>query len=173
MANTYTLISGTTLVSSASSISFTSIPGTYTDLLLKFSTRADLTDSNDAFDTIIKFNTSASNLTFKSLRGDGSGVNYNSLTDRMLRTTDPSNYTASTFSNVEIYIPNYASSNTKTFNVDGVVENNATSAPQIIISGAWSNSAAITGISIQPNTSGPAVNFVTGSSAYLYGIKNS
>lgn len=172
MPNTHTLIAGTTLTSTTSNITFSSIPGTYTDLLLKFSTRADANGSNDSFDTIIKFNNSASNLTFKSLRADGSGVNFNSLTDRMLRTTNPSDYTASTFSNVEVYILNYASSNTKSFNVDGVLENVATGTGMIIISGTWSNSAAITQIAINPNGN-TAANFVAGSSAYLYGIKNS
>lgn len=170
MADTYFLIASTTLVSTTSSITFSSIPNTYTDLLLRFSTRANQNDSADAFDTIIKFNNSASNLTFKSLRGDGSGVNYNSLTDRMLRTTDPSNYTASTFSTVDVYIADYLSSNTKQFMVDGIVENNATSAAAILISGSWANSAAITQIAINPNTSGAAASFVAGSSAYLYGI---
>lgn len=171
MPNTYTLIAGTTLTTTTSNITFSSIPGTYTDLLLKFSTRANSSSSNDSFDTIIKFNNSSANLVFKSMRGDGYGVNFNSLTDRMLRTTDPSDYTASAFSNVEIYIPNYASSNTKTFNVDGVIENNAQAYGGLFIAGTWSNSAAITQIAINPNGSG--ASFVTDSSAYLYGIKNS
>jgi len=168
--NTYTLISGTTLGSTTASITFTSIPSTYTDLLLRFSTRADASSSNDSFDTIIKFNNSATNLTFKSLRADGSGVNYNSLTDRMLRTTNSTDYTG--FSNVDIYIPNYASSNTKTFNVDSVMGSTAAGTGIIIISGTWSSSSAITQIAINPNGNTGA-NFVTGSSAYLYGIKNS
>lgn len=168
--NTYTLISGTTLGSTTANITFTSIPATYTDLLLRFSTRADASSSNDSMDTIIKFNNSAANLTFKSLRADGSGVNYNGLTDRMLRTTNATDYTG--FSNVDIYIPNYASSNTKTFNVDSVMGSTGAGSGLIIISGAWSNSAAITQIAINPNGN-TAANFVAGSSAYLYGIKNS
>lgn len=172
MAETFTLIASTVLTSTTSSITFSSIPATYTDLLLKFSTRANQNDSADAFDTILKFNNSAANLTFKSLRGDGTGVNFNSLTDRMLRTTNPSNYTASVFSNVDIYIADYLSSNTKQFMIDGVLENNAPGSAQIFMSGTWANSSAINQIAINPNTSGAAASFVAGSSAYLYGITN-
>jgi hypothetical protein len=169
MANTFELIASSTVGSGgASSIDFSSIPSTYTDLQLNFSTRSNATDSSDSFDTIIKFNNSAANLVFKSLRGDGSGVNYNSLTDRMLRTTVPSNYTASTFSNVKIYIPNYAGSSNKCFDSDAVLENNATGSAQIFFGAMWSQTTAINQLTLVPN----AGSFVQYSTAYLYGVKN-
>jgi hypothetical protein len=170
MANTYEIISSVTVGAGGSaSIDFTSIPNTYKDLVLSFSTRSSATDSADAFDTIVKFNNSAANLTFISLRGDGSGVNYNSLTDRMLRTTNPSNYTASTFSNVSMYIMNYAAITHKCYNIEGVVENNATSGAQVFMSGAWAQTAAVNQLTLVPNGG----SFVQYSTAYLYGIKNS
>jgi hypothetical protein len=51
--------------------------------------------------------------------------------------------TANTFGNTEFYIPNYTSSNYKSFSVDGVTENNATAA-FALYAGLWSNTAAIT-----------------------------
>jgi hypothetical protein len=41
MANTYTLIESQVLGSSAASVTFSAIPATYTDLVLKFSSRND------------------------------------------------------------------------------------------------------------------------------------
>jgi hypothetical protein len=173
MANTFTLISTASLSSTASNISFTSIPSTYTDLVLQFATRVQNTSSNDGWDTIIKFNGVATNLSFSSLRGDGTGVNWNAgITDRMLRTSVPSDWTASTFSNSRIYIPNYQSSFNKSFNVESVTENNATAAAAIIISGLWSNTAAITQIDLTASGAG-SPGFVSGTIASLYGISKS
>lgn len=174
MPNTYTLISTTKLSSNATTISFTSIPQTYDDLILQFATRSNQTDGNDAFDSTLRFNGSAANLNHISLRGDGSGVNYNgNITDRMLRVTVPSNYTASTFSNVKIHIPRYKlTSINKIFYAESVVENNATGAAAILISGIWSQTAAITQLDIVSSGAG-SPNFVSGSIASLYGIKNS
>ena len=170
MPNTMTLIASYEATGSVGSINFSSIPSTYTDLVLNFSTRSNATDSADAFDTIIKFNNATTNLNFLSVRGDGSGVNANALTDRMLRTTDPSNYTASTFSNVSIYLPNYSNSSyNKSFSVDSVIENNATGSAQILIAGLWSQTTAINQLTLVPN----AGSFVQYSTAYLYGIVSS
>ena len=48
MADTYTLISSVTVgAGGASSIDFTSIPATYTDLLVKFSLRTDFNGWRD------------------------------------------------------------------------------------------------------------------------------
>ena len=63
MANTYTLISSVTVGSGgASSIEFTSIPSTYTDLLLNFSGRSNTNQASGGFACKIEFNGSSSNL---------------------------------------------------------------------------------------------------------------
>ena len=49
MATTYTLITSQTLASSAASVTFSSIPSTYTDLVLRVSARTDNAAVSDGF----------------------------------------------------------------------------------------------------------------------------
>jgi hypothetical protein len=168
MANTFELISSYTATGSVANISFTSIPATYTDLVLKMSLRSSVTDSSDPYDLVFTLN-ATSTITSKVLRGNGSVVSSNSITDRILRAGPvPSNWTANTFSNGEIYIPNYAGSNYKSWSSDAVTENNATSADMSLVAGLTSITAPITSITI----AGLAGNLVQYSTAYLYGVSN-
>ena len=168
MANTFELISSYTATGSVANISFTSIPATFTDLVLKMSLRSSVTDSSDPYDLVFTLN-ATSTITSKVLRGNGSVVSSNSITDRILRAGPvPSNWTANTFSNGEIYIPNYAGSNYKSWSSDAVTENNATSADMSLVAGLTSITAPITSITI----AGLAGNLVQYSTAYLYGVSN-
>ena len=168
MANTMALIQSVTVPSGGSaSIDFTSIPSTYTDLVLEFSART--AQSEVATWLKIAFNGSASSFSSRYLVGNGAAASSSTLAqyggDAVSATS-----TASTFSNVQIYIPNYAGSTNKSYSVDSVTENNATSAYALMIAGLWSNTAAINQITLTPNT---GANFVQYSTAYLYGISNS
>ena len=166
MANTYTLIASSTVGSGgAASIDFSSIPSTYTDIVLKASLRTTCTDPDDYLN--IKPNNSTANLTFRYLRGTGSAV-ASATTERPA--VDGSGATASTFGNLEIYIPNYAGSTYKSFSIDTVTENNATAALTTLNAHLWSDTSAINRIVL---ASGQSFNFVQYSTAYLYGIKNS
>jgi len=163
MALTYTAIATVTVGSGgAANIEFTSIPGTYTDLLLKASTRGVSTDDL----IVISFNGSSANQTQRYLTGNGSSASSNNTTN-LWGVNNQSGTTASTFSNNEIYIPNYAGSTNKSLSLDGVTENNATSAYTWLMGGLWSQTAAITSITI---TTGGG-NFAQYSTATLYGIK--
>jgi hypothetical protein len=163
MATTYEIISKTILGSSAASITFSSIPSTYTDLLIDVSSRNTAVDTENTF----SFNGSGANFSIRRLYGNGTTTGSDTLYGYSLTTT--SGFTANTFSNNSIYIPNYLSSNFKSISIDGVAENNATASAQVLSAALWSNTAAITSITLQP-TSG---SYATGSSFYLYGIKNS
>jgi hypothetical protein len=163
MANTYKLIEAKTLSSSQSSVEFTSIPQTYTDLLVKASLRGDST-----YDLCwIRFNSVSTNLSGKSLQGNGSSVN--SFAEAPYGRSQTSSSTANTFSSIEAYITNYASSDYKSISVDSVGENNAAEAYLTVGAGLWSNTSAITSIQFVPSGG----NFVSGSTFYLYGVKNS
>ncbi len=142
------------------------IPQTYTDLKIVVSGRADTTTTG----IDILFNGSSTSYSNKRLYGTGSSVASDSAATTYISNImiDDSSYTASTFGNGEIYIPNYTSSNYKSVSVDGVSENNATTALMMLTAGLWSNTAAITTILLRPN----AGNFVQGSTFYLYGISN-
>ena len=168
MANTYTLIASSTVGSGrAATIDFTSIPGTYTDLLLSVSLRS--TEALVETNATISFNSSSANKSARTLYGNGSTASSFTYASEIYLWLSGANSTASTFGNSQYYIPNYVSSNNKSISIDSTSENNATLVAQSLSAGLWSNSAAITSITI---TCGGG-NFVQYSTAYLYGIKNS
>lgn len=166
MALTYVALASVTVGSGgAANIEFTSIPGTYTDLVLKVSIRGNI--SNLDYNRI-SFNGSTSTFTYRSIEGSGTAAaSYNGSVGAFGVQT-PSTFTASTFSNIEIYIPNYAGSNNKSYSADATTENNATESYADLIAGLWSTTSAITSISLASVTS---TNFAQYSTATLYGIK--
>lgn len=167
----------------SSSIDFTNIPQTYTDLKIVLSTR-DSRSSNGPGYLKLSINGSTSNFSYKSLFGYSTGPGDPNPSGTPAAGSDSGsgasgNYasyaggtnaqTANTFGNNEIYIPNYTSSNYKSISVDGVNETNGTYPFQVhLVSSLWSNTAAITSLSITPGSS-PFVQYTT---AYLYGITN-
>jgi len=147
-----------------STVTFSGIPQTgYTDLVVKMSTRSSLAGLAD--DVEIIFNGSSANFTGKYLQGNGATATSGSY-GRYVGTGPAATSTANSFGNFEIYIPNYASANYKSFSVDSVEEENASSAYAEIIAGLWSNTAAITQITLDL-VSG---NFAQYSTFYLYGV---
>jgi len=173
MANTYKLIASSTVGSGgAANIEFTSIPATYTDLCVKMSARA--VSGGDTFASLLlTFNSSATGYTNKRITASGStpasssdGTTYIYLKYGI----NGSASTASTFGNLDIYIPNYAGSNYKSVSSDYVTENNATEAWRGLNAGLWSNTAAITSIKLEADYGG-IQNWAQYTTAYLYGIK--
>ena len=170
MANTYQLIEAKTLGSSAASIEFTSIPQTYTDLILVYSARTNSGANTD--EANLTFNSNTSNYSWKMLIGNGSSPGHaqDSAVSSIPGIQIPGGTsTSSTFSNGQLYIPNYTSSNYKSVSSEAIAEDNQTTAYIKVVAGLWSNSAAITSVKL----SGATGSFVQYSSAYLYGIKNS
>jgi hypothetical protein len=171
MATTYKLLDKNILSSNQTSITFTglgSYSSNYTDLLVKLSVRSNRSGTPYE-DITIQFNGSTANFTTKVIQGSGSGVSSFS-SNNFIGQLDTSANTSNTFTSAEIYIPNFSSSNYKSFSADSTQEENGTTAYSNLVAGLWSNTAAITSISFVP---GSANSFVTGSSFYLYGIKNS
>lgn len=173
MATTYEAIATVTVgAGGASNIEFTSIPNTFTDIAIKLSARWDQSGGIDY--VYLQFNNDTSTSNYKSLfvRGNGSTTASSSATSegkiRAAVLTSTSE-TASTFSNCEIYVPNYGSSNQKSTSSDWVGENNATATFMGLTAGLWTGTSAITSIKLTP----PSNNFVQYSTATLYGIKNS
>jgi hypothetical protein len=171
MANTYALIKKVTVESaSVANVEFTSVPNTYTDLLVKISVR---TNVNSLFwGWRMTFNSSASSYSGKTLSGNGSSVSSSNQTSPWAGSINANNSTSSTFSNIEVYIPNYTSSNYKIYSIDGVTENNATTAELHLDAGLWSDTSAITTIKFDATGATPS-DLVQLTNIYLYGIKNS
>jgi hypothetical protein len=150
----------------AATIAFSSIPSTYTDLCLKVSLR----NTANVDWAGIYFNGVTTGYSNRAIQATGSSVTSRSSTDKDLTIlTDENAFTANTFGNAEIYIPNYAGSTYKSYSVDTVTENNATTAYSELSAHLWSNTAAITSITINAQSS----NLAQYSTATLYGIKNS
>ena len=174
MANTYTLISSSTVgAGGAASIDFTSIPSTYTDLILRVSSRTN--NGASVYDRLdMQFNgDTASNYKSILLYGLGSGSpgsdnGGGSLNSIRFFYANGGATTANTFSNGDIYISNYAGSNQKSASLDSVVENNATANINGLDAGLWTGTSAINSIKLF-NVS---YNFVQYSPAYLYGVNN-
>lgn len=169
MATTFVKIATVTVgAGGAANIEFTSIPATYTDLLIKVSTRGTTANGSGGYYYDITFNNTSSNRSGRYLEG-ANGTTVFSATYTPWGLSTPSDFTASTFSNNEIYIPNYAGSNNKSLSSDAVNENNASTARLDLIAGLWSDSAAITSIKFVQG----AGNFAQYSTATLYGISKS
>lgn len=166
MATTFVKIATVTVgAGGASSMVFSSIPSTYTDLLVDVSGRSS--NASVSQSTYIKFNSITTGYSSRNLYGSGASAASNSSTDGYIgEFVTGSTATASTFGSGLIYIPNYAGSNNKSYSVDWVTENNATTAYAGFTAGLMSNTAAITDITI-------TANFVQYSTATLYGISKS
>jgi len=173
MPSSRILISSQTLGSSAASITFSSIPATYTDLVLRASMRSDAAATVKETEIIFNSDTST-NYSFTNVLGLGSngtasqqfGTQAYGWTGKIAAASSTSN----TFANVEIYIPSYTASQNKQISSTNMNENNNTAVEATAaVAVLWRNTAAITSILFYPRAS----NFVSGSSFYLYGLRSS
>jgi hypothetical protein len=162
MPANYVLLERIELNASAASVTFSNIPQSgYTDLKVVMSIRGDNTNNYGS----VLFNNSSTGYTRRILYGNGSSALSTTVTGYESLSINPSDATASVFANYEMHIPNYTSSNNKSFSVDAVGENNGTTAQAIFHAGLWANSSAISSIVIQPTG-----NFVQYSTFSLYGL---
>jgi hypothetical protein len=156
------------LASSQASITFSSIPQTFTDLYLVISGRLSAANSEGLF---IEFNGVTSGYSARDLYGTGSSAasstNPFGITSKLFVGSQASTaQTSNTFGVTTAYIPNYTSSNQKSVSADNIYENNATAAGMDVLAGLWTGTGAITSIVITSNNG----NLVQYSSATLYGI---
>lgn len=169
MPGTYEPIATNTLTSTASNITFSSIPGTYTDIRLILCGRNAPGSLNNYFALTFN-NDTGGNYSETYILGYGSDPAYSSGTTggswialggvNGIDETQPALLTADIFS--------YAGSTAKTVLSNRYVERNNTSGDVGVSVGLWNNTSAITSIRI--NNSGGS--FAIGTIATLYGIKN-
>ena len=152
------------------SITFNSIPQTFTDLKVVVSCRVDV--SGTRMNVNLRFNGSSSSIYSNTVVSGGgssasSGRNYTGNTQIYLNEVNGNTSTANTFSNFEIYVPNYANTSTyKSFTADSVYENNITEAYQVLCAGLFLSTNAISSITLFPG----AYNFMQYSTFSLYGV---
>ena len=160
------------LTSSAASVTFSSIPSTYTDLVLKMSVKT----SNAAAtgDLWVQINSATATYSYRRLFGTGVSAGSDSSAGDFpgfySSQVDGSGSTVtSVFANGEFYISNYAGSNNKIASQFTVQERNNASAYINSYAHSTDITAAISSLTIYGN----AGDLASGSSFYLYGIKNS
>lgn len=162
---TYSVGSGGT-----ATLNFTNIPQNYTDLMLVASLRSDTGDVSS--NTWLTFNgisssSYSSRITYTSNGSTITSGEQISGTKTTILFSNSSTSTSNTFGNMSIYIPNYTSSDYKSWSADYVTENNAAAAHLGVISGLFSITSPITSIMLQPY----ATTWLQYSSIHLYGIK--
>jgi len=165
MAATYEPIATTTLGSAASSITFSTIPGTYTDLVL---TLVYLRDTSGSAYPIMRFNSdTGSNYSGTRLTGDGSSAASARQTNQTSISIDGEYGSSTTVPGLGIvHIFSYAGSTNKTVLGETSMDKNGSGGVIRRVS-LWRNTAAITSITILEAVSG---NFAAGTTATLYGI---
>jgi hypothetical protein len=169
---TYTLISSNVLSSSAASVTFSAIPATYTDLVVRCSLRNDA--ASEIGRIILTINSTSAGYSSTRLYADGSTVTSartSGGSDVFVLGVNGSTSTSNSFGSVELYIPSYTASQNKPISAVGFPETNAATFSANPAYGTyallWSNTAAITALNLATNN-----NWQSGSSFYLYGISN-
>jgi hypothetical protein len=164
MPITYENIATTTLSSATKSITFSSIPATYTDL--KIVLVATIQSSSDYVE--VTFNGTTSGYSWTRISSDGSTVTagrINSNTKWVPNFPLAGSTTIPMAISVDIF--SYANSTFKT----GLMQTHADlNGSGLVISsvGLWQNTSAITSVKLEPQTN----NFNANTTATLYGIKN-
>lgn len=170
MSPTYELIDSITLSSDQSSVSFNNISQTYDDLMIVISARnADATVTREA-GIQINNDTATTYYSMRYLDGNGASATSGTLTRGYIYAGQypAATATSNTFSNIQVSIPNYTSNSNKSVSVSATMENNSATSYIDRVSGLWSQTAAISSLTVVSN----AGDLVTGSTFELYGIKN-
>jgi hypothetical protein len=169
MPATYDKIEAQTLGSAASSVTFSTIPGTYTDLVLVIDTRSSSTSASDT-KLYVNFNSdTGSNYSQTFLFGNGSTAGSSRASNQAfiyagdISATGGSSYAGR--SNVILQIQNYSNSTTNKTLLSRV------NSPNVLVEavvGLWRNTAAITSITLDLEST---PQFIATSTFTLYGIK--
>ena len=160
---TYTLIASNTLTTSTATVTFSSIPSTYTDLVLVYSAKSASTTRDMTLSFNSDSNTNYSNTILTGYTGVVTSVRNSNQSFIYL---DNNGVTDSTiFNAVIVHIPDYSNSTTyKTI----LCRANNTVYGVDITAGLWRSTAAISAINL---TLGGGINLASGSTFKLYGIE--
>ena len=159
--STYTPIATTTLGSAASSYTFTSIPSTYTDLVIIAQVKG--TSASNYLN--VRFNSdTGTNYSRTTLSGNGSTVTSERRSNQDKINTDYNEVIEANFNYISILnIMNY--SNTTTYKTMLNRANNAATGAGATVS-LWRSTAAITSVTLLANNN----TFDVGTNFTLYGI---
>ena len=164
MASTYNVISTQTLTGTATTVTFSSVPSTYTDLVLVLSVKNTTANTYP----LVRFNSdTGSNYSITTLVGSAAGaVSYraSNQTSMYINYSDPLPTAASTFATFVVNLQSYSNSTTYKTILSRV--GNTGSAVEAL-AGLWRNTNAISTIALTCD----AGSYAAGSTFTLYGIK--
>ena len=165
MAITYEPIATTTLSTATATVTFSSISGSYTDLVLVCNI-AQVASNNSLR---IRYNSdTGSNYSYTNLFGDGSsaasGRDSNLTSGLVAETTGSTSLELAVIAHIQNY------SNTTTYKTLIGRGNKASASVDATVS-LWRSTAAITSIALAMGGTFPTNNFASGSTLTLYGIK--
>lgn len=164
MPSTYTPIATTTLSSGATSVTFSSIASTYTDLVLIIQAKATSGSQNTMS---LQFNSdTATNYSRTSIQGNGtSATSTRGSNESMFYFAYDAGADNTFAGNYIINIMNY--SNTTTYKTVLARSNNANTATQSRV-GLWRSTSAVNAIKVL----GDSLTYDVGSTFTLYGVKS-
>lgn len=167
MPSTYEKIEAKTLGSNTTSVTFSTISGTFTDLVLICSARSATAAVSDTYLMTLNGDT-GNNYSRTRLLGNGSTAtsgNRSSAPNIDFEGMAGANASSGTFMTARVQLQNYSNATTyKTCLVRGDDANNYVLATV----GLWRSTSAITSITLATSS---GAQFVTGSTFTLYGIK--
>jgi hypothetical protein len=176
MANTYKALQTVSVgAGGAASISFTSIPQTYTDLKIVLSGRTVGYAATQDYANITFNSDTTNSYTMQYLLGDGSSTGAGNSGGAswpggsVWSEFAADNSTSNTFGNSEFTIFNYASNDIKSINANMTSETNATNVQMFVRAGTWQSTSGVTNITIAPYY---GTSFVQYSTFTLYGVFN-
>jgi hypothetical protein len=165
MAKNYVLLEAIELTQAASSVVFDNIPQTgYTDLIIRGSTRCTVGAVQE--DLNLYVNGSGANFSRRRVGGGGTSAFSDFYNANTPGTSPGTSATSSTFSNFELHIPNYTSSNPKSMSYDTVNENNATASLVQMVATMWNDTPAVSSLTFYVQ----GANLVAGSTFSIYGL---
>lgn len=171
MANTFVALAKSVLTTTQSTITLSAIPQDYTDLILLISAAGSNAGGNFRNVTIQLNGTGGTAYSSTYIRGTGTAdqTGRASAAANIGDVVWPEAGNANVFSNMEMYIPNYAGSTNKVLYAYQGSERNNVEGYNIALASYFANTSAVTSIVIGPMDFG-SIN--TGSRVDLYGIKN-
>ena len=163
MATTYEKIATTTLGTASATITFSTIPATYTDLRVVL---IGTTGSPDDPEITFNGDNSGAGTNYSRTALGGSGTSATSTRDTNLPyiVNYLTNFSSTTVSYQSFDIFSYTGSTFKTVLCDGSADRNGSGGVGRTV-GLWRNTASITSIRLNANST-----YLTGTTATLYGI---
>jgi hypothetical protein len=161
---TYTLIDSEVLASAAASVTFSSIPADYRDLVLVVSGKS----SSGTIPAQIRLNGSSVGYNYVGMSGNGSSPA--SFSGSSMDFGNLSDFASMTASNDVVWIFQFMDYSQTNKHKTVLSRANAANSGTDAIAMRWANTAAITSITLQVYL-GAGGNFAAGNTFYLYGIE--